>query len=255
MASFAGSPFLQRQVPTGANAPSSFYSDAYIKMEANSMAMAEIARMDEEVLTRMKQTREQYVHTLRDANRFFQEQLQGMSLDDKQFSLSTVSPCLLSGVFFFLRPSCSSAQDLARKETAAELERLSELHKKKEEEHLGEEGEENSNRTGNRHGGTADEHDDIVDLKHQLCEKKMELHKLKSQRTRLESVKAQMQRKAQAANEMLKHQVILLKGIIHKDGSAVCNEQQDLTIDELDQLYEKLLTHHEDMTKARPNAF
>eukprot|EP00922_Rhytidocystis_sp_ex-Travisia-forbesii_P019611 GHVS01029004.1.p1 GENE.GHVS01029004.1~~GHVS01029004.1.p1 ORF type:complete len:234 (+),score=40.52 GHVS01029004.1:29-703(+) len=224
MTSFAASPFLQRQVPTGANAPSSFYSDAYIKMDSKGVAMAEIARIDEDVLTRMKQTRDNYVHTLREADRYFEEQLQ--------------------------------VHEALRRETATDLQRLTELHKAKQEERVGEEGagEENVQMgTCNRQG--TDEHDDIVDLKHHLCEKKMELHKLKSQRIRLEAEKTEMQRRSHAANEKLKHEVILLKGIIHKNGSAVCNEQPDLTIDELDQLYEKLLTHHKDMTKVRPNAF
>eukprot|EP00922_Rhytidocystis_sp_ex-Travisia-forbesii_P011378 GHVS01016802.1.p1 GENE.GHVS01016802.1~~GHVS01016802.1.p1 ORF type:complete len:244 (-),score=52.93 GHVS01016802.1:77-808(-) len=232
----AGSPFLQRQVPSGANVPTSFYSNAYVKMEANGLAMADISLFDEDVIVRIKLARDNYVRMMRETNCLFQEQLQ--------------------------------IQEKARKETSSELQRLTELIKKREDEdqqqmlaQKTENGEENSavgtddnNRqqcgVGSVVGDTDCHHDEMVDLKDRLCGKKMELHKVKSQRIRLETERNELQRKAHANNEKLKHEVILLKGVIHKQGSTVCNEQKDLTIDELDQLYDKLLDHHKDMTEA-----
>eukprot|EP00922_Rhytidocystis_sp_ex-Travisia-forbesii_P022127 GHVS01032404.1.p1 GENE.GHVS01032404.1~~GHVS01032404.1.p1 ORF type:complete len:243 (+),score=54.59 GHVS01032404.1:107-835(+) len=237
MSSFsATSPFLQRQVPSGATAPTSYYSSAYSKMEANGLVMADISLFDGDVIVRMNLARDKYVAIMRETYCLFQEQLQ--------------------------------IQEISRNETSSELQRLIELIKKREQEDqqlmfsaqqkIEDNGEENklvgsdgnNNNRQQQFGGTDCQHDEMVDLKDQLCGKKMELHKVKSQRTRLETERDELQRKAHANNEKLKHEVILLKGVIHKQGSAVCNEQEDLTIDELDQLYDKLLDHHKDMSEA-----
>eukprot|EP00922_Rhytidocystis_sp_ex-Travisia-forbesii_P011379 GHVS01016806.1.p1 GENE.GHVS01016806.1~~GHVS01016806.1.p1 ORF type:complete len:102 (-),score=17.30 GHVS01016806.1:209-514(-) len=88
----AGSPFLQRQVPSGANVPTSFYSNAYVKMEANGLAMADISLFDEDVIVRIKLARDNYVRMMRETNCLFQEQLQSNTTPTQHTTTNTVWP-------------------------------------------------------------------------------------------------------------------------------------------------------------------